>query len=50
MKNEAQKMIEKAMYLAVKKAKMQGNINHDIIMIYYKEFLSELEYYSDMLR
>lgn len=50
MKSESQQMMEKAMFLAVKKAKMQGNINHDIIMVYYKEFLAELEYYSDMCR
>lgn len=50
MKNEAEKMMDDAMNLATKKAKMQGINDPAIIRKYYKEFLAELEYYSDMLR
>lgn len=50
MKCEAQKMMEDAKKLALKKAKKLGINNPAIIKKFYHEFLQELEYYSDMLR
>lgn len=50
MKNEYEKMIDDARKLALKKAKMQGINDPAVIKKYFKEYLDELEYYSDMLR
>lgn len=50
MKNESEKMMDDAKKLAFKKAKLQGINDPAVIRKYYKEFLSELEYYSDLCR
>ena len=50
MKNESEKMMDDAKKLAIKKAKIKGIKDTAIIQKYYKEYLQELEYYSDMCR
>ena len=50
MKNEYEKMIDDAIKMALQKAKKDGIKDRQKIIEYYKEYLAELEYYSDFCR
>ena len=50
MKNEAEKMIDDAIRLALEQAKKEGIKDRKIIIGLCQKYLEEFEYYSDFCR